>query len=125
MSKLEPARIAVASQGRNIRIERYWDVEFEPNEHATEDELVEQLRERLAESVTLHQVSDVPVGAFLSGGLDSSAIVAMMSRPKDVQLKTFSIGFAEASHDELPYARDVAARFGTDHYDLVIRPDVV
>ena len=125
VSKLEPARIAVASQGRNIRIERYWDVEFEPNEHATEDELVEQLRERLAESVVLHQVSDVPVGAFLSGGLDSSAIVAMMSRPKDVQLKTFSIGFAEASHDELPYARQVAAKFGTDHYDLVIRPDVV
>jgi asparagine synthase (glutamine-hydrolysing) len=125
VSKLEPARIAVASQGRNIRIERYWDVDFEPNEHATENELVEQLRERLAESVTLHQVSDVPVGAFLSGGLDSSAIVAMMSRPEGVQLKTFSIGFAEASHDELPYAREVAAKFGTDHYDLVLRPDVV
>ena len=125
VSKLEPARIAVASQGRKIRVERYWDVAFEPNEHATEHELVEQLRERLAESVTLHQVSDVPVGAFLSGGLDSSAIVAMMSRPDDVQLKTFSIGFAEASHDELPHARAVAAQFGTDHYDLVLRPDVV
>ena len=70
-------------------------------------------------------MSDVPVGAFLSGGLDSSAIVAMMSRPDDRQLKTFSIGFAEASHDELPYARQVAAQFGTDHYDLVLRPDVV
>ncbi len=125
VSKLEPARVAVAGQGRSIRVERYWDVDFEPNEHATEDELVEQLRERLAESVTLHQVSDVPVGAFLSGGLDSSAIVAMMSRPDDRQLKTFSIGFAEASHDELPYARQVAAKFGTDHYDLVLRPDVV
>jgi asparagine synthase (glutamine-hydrolysing) len=125
ISKLEPARIAIASQGRDIRIERYWDVDFEPNERATEDELVEELREKLAESVTLHQVSDVPVGAFLSGGLDSSAIVAMMSRPAGVQLKTFSIGFAEASHDELPYAREVAARFGTDHYDLVLRPDVV
>ena len=125
VSKLEPARFAVASQGRNLRIERYWDLDFSPNERATEDEFVEQLRDQLAEAVTLHQVSDVPVGAFLSGGLDSSAVVAMMSRPNDVDLKTFSIGFAEATHDELPYAREVAARFGTDHYDLVLRPNVV
>ena len=125
VSKLEPARFAVASQGRDIRVERYWDVDLSPNERATEAEFVEDLRERLAESVTLHQVSDVPVGAFLSGGLDSSAVVAMMSRPKDVELKTFSIGFAEASHDELPYARQVAAQFGTEHHDLVLRPNVV
>jgi asparagine synthase (glutamine-hydrolysing) len=125
VAKLEPARIAVGAQGRNLRIERYWDVDFSPNERATEAELVDELRERLAEAVTLHQISDVPVGAFLSGGLDSSAVVAMMSRPKDVDLKTFSIGFAEATHNELPYARDVAQRFNTDHYDLVLRPDVV
>jgi asparagine synthase (glutamine-hydrolysing) len=125
VSKLEPARFGVASRGRHLRIERYWDLDFSPNERATEDEFVEQLRERLAEAVTLHQVSDVPVGAFLSGGLDSSSVVALMSRPKDVQLKTFSIGFAEASHDELPYARQVATTFGTDHYDLVLRPNVV
>jgi asparagine synthase (glutamine-hydrolysing) len=125
VAKLEPARIAVGAQGRNLRIERYWDVDFSPNERATEAEFVDELRERLAEAVTLHQISDVPVGAFLSGGLDSSAVVAMMSRPKDVDLKTFSIGFAEATHNELPYARDVAERFNTDHYDLVLRPDVV
>jgi asparagine synthase (glutamine-hydrolysing) len=125
VSKLEPARFAVGTQGRNLRIERYWDVDFCPNERATEADLVEELRERLAESVTLHQISDVPVGAFLSGGLDSSAVVAMMSRPKDVDLKTFSIGFAEATHDELPHAREVAAKFRTDHYDLVLRPNVV
>jgi len=125
VSKLEPARFAVGSQGRNLRIERYWDLDFSPNDRATEEDFVEDLRERLAEAVTLHQISDVPVGAFLSGGLDSSAVVAMMSRPKDVDLKTFSIGFAEATHDELPYAREVAAKFGTDHYDLVLRPNVV
>ena len=125
VAKLEPARIAVGTQGRNLRIERYWDVDFSPNERASEAEFVDELRERLAEAVTLHQISDVPVGAFLSGGLDSSAVVAMMSRPKDVDLKTFSIGFAEATHNELPHARDVAARFDTDHYDLVLRPDVV
>src|SRR5438445_320432 len=77
VAKLEPARIAVGTQGRNLRIERYWDVDFLPNERASEAEFVDELRERLAEAVTLHQVSDVPVGAFLSGGLDSSAVVAM------------------------------------------------
>jgi asparagine synthase (glutamine-hydrolysing) len=122
VSKLEPARTALARPGRPLAVERYWDVTFEPDERATEASLVERLRELLRESVTLHQVSDVPVGAFLSGGIDSSAVVAMMARPG---LKTFSIGFAEAGFDELAHARGVAAQFGTDHHDLVLRPDVV
>jgi asparagine synthase (glutamine-hydrolysing) len=126
VSKLEPARTAVASRSNpRLRIDKYWDVQFRPNEKASEQELVEQLRALLTESVTLHQVSDVPVGAFLSGGLDSSAVVALMSRPAAGRLKTFSIGFAESQFDELRYARDVAARFQTDHHDIVIRPDVV
>ena len=125
IAKLEPARVAVASPGRPLRIERYWDVAFEPNQTATEAELVEQLRAMLTEAVVLHQVSDVPVGAFLSGGLDSSAVVALMAKPAAGRLKTFSIGFAEAGFDELPYARAVAAQFGTDHHDVVLRPDVV
>ena len=136
VSKLEPARTAVASQARpRLQIEKYWDVRFQPNERATEGELVEQLRSLLQESVTLHQVSDVPVGAFLSGGIDSSAVVALMSRGAsagadlqagaDNRLKTFSIGFTESAFDELAHAREVAARFGTDHYDLVLKPDVV
>jgi asparagine synthase (glutamine-hydrolysing) len=79
----------------------------------------------LNESVVLHQVSDVPVGAFLSGGIDSSAVVAMMAKPAAGRFKTFSIGFAEAGFDELTHARTVAKQFGTDHYDLVLRPDAV
>jgi asparagine synthase (glutamine-hydrolysing) len=125
VKKLEPACVAIGKPGQPLQIEKYWDVEFRPNETATEAELVEQLRALLAESVTLHQVSDVPVGAFLSGGLDSSAVVALMAQPAAGRLKTFSIGFAESEFDELPYARDVATRFGTDHHDLVLRPDVV
>ena len=125
VKKLEPACVATASAGRPLAIRKYWDVTFQPNETATEAELVEQLRALLVESVTLHQVSDVPVGAFLSGGLDSSAVVALMAQPAAGRLKTFSIGFAESDFDELQYARDVAAQFGTDHYDLVLRPDVV
>jgi asparagine synthase (glutamine-hydrolysing) len=125
VKKLEPARVAVARPGRPLQIQRYWDVTFEPDDKATEGELVEQLREILNESVVLHQVSDVPVGAFLSGGIDSSAVVAMMAKPAAGRLKTFSIGFAEAGFDELAHARAVAKQFGTDHYDLVLRPDAV
>jgi asparagine synthase (glutamine-hydrolysing) len=125
ISKLEPARVAIATANHAPRIERYWDVAFEPDENASEDVLVERLRERLHDAVISHQISDVPVGAFLSGGIDSSAVVALMAKPAAGRLKTFSIGFAEAGFDELAHARAVAARFGTDHYDLVLRPDVV
>jgi asparagine synthase (glutamine-hydrolysing) len=125
VAKLEPARIGIAARGQRLRVERYWDVSFRPDENATEDQLVERLREELADAVTAHQVSDVPVGAFLSGGIDSSAVVAMMAKPAAGRLKTFSIGFSESSYDELRYARQVAAAFGTDHHDLVLRPDVV
>ena len=123
--KLEPARVAIARADRPLRIERYWDVVFEPDERATEGELIERLRALLDESVALHRVSDVPVGAFLSGGIDSSAVVAALSKQQSGPVKTFSIGFEEAGFDELSYARDVAERLGTDHYDLVVRPDVV
>ena len=124
IKKLEPARTAVAVAGRPLAIERYWNVTFTPDERSTEQELIERLRELLDESVALHQVSDVPVGAFLSGGLDSSAVVATLAR-QHPGVKTFSIGFEESGFDELPHARDVAAHFGTDHHDLVLRPDVV
>jgi asparagine synthase (glutamine-hydrolysing) len=124
--KLPPARLAVADHGRALRLERYWDVEFEPDEHSTEGELVERLREVLADAVAVHEISDVPVGAFLSGGIDSSAVVATMAaRSPGRQIKTFSIGFAESGYDELAHARKVAAAFDTDHHELVLRPDVV
>ncbi len=126
VSKLAPARTAVASRTHPaLHVEKYWDVQFRPNETASEDELIEQLRALLAESVALHQVSDVPVGAFLSGGIDSSAIVALMAQPAAGRLKTFSIGFTESQFDELRYAREVASTFQTEHYDVVLKPDVV
>jgi asparagine synthase (glutamine-hydrolysing) len=125
IQKLEPARIAVATKHRPLQIERYWDVQFEPDENATEGELVERLRALLAESVSLHRLSDVPIGAFLSGGIDSSAVVATLAAQSTDPVTTFSIGFEEAGYDELVHAREVAARFGTNHHDLVLRPDVV
>jgi len=125
INKLEPGRTAVAVAGEPLRISRYWNVRFEPDETSTEDQLVERLRELLDESVATHRVADVPIGAFLSGGVDSSAVVATLVKQQPERVKTFSIGFEESRYDELQYARDVAARVGSEHYDLVVRPDVV
>jgi asparagine synthase (glutamine-hydrolysing) len=77
----------------------------------------------------MQMVSDVPIGAFLSGGVDSSAVVGLMSRHSDRPVKTYAIGFeggaAESYYDELPFARQIATRFGTDHHEIIVRPDVI
>jgi asparagine synthase (glutamine-hydrolysing) len=123
--KLEPGHILVVAAGRAPRIERYWDVRFEPDYGHGEAYFVERLRDLIEEAVRLHLVSDVPLGAFLSGGIDSSSVVAMMARHRPHPVKTFSIGFSDQDFNELAYARRVAAAFHTEHYDLVLEPDVV
>jgi asparagine synthase (glutamine-hydrolysing) len=123
--KLEPARRAVARRGQSLRLERYWDVAFEPDERSTEDELVEQLRELLRDSVREHQVGEVPVGAFLSGGIDSSAVVAAMASMNPTRVKTFSVGFREQVYDESNHAQRIASLHDTEHHHLVVEPDVV
>ena len=87
---------------------------------------MERVREKLFESVRIRLVSDVPLGAFLSGGIDSSAVVAAMAKVTDQPVKTYSIGFEgeDSFYNELPYARIVARAFGTDHHEIVVRPDV-
>jgi len=90
-----------------------------------EAELAAELRERLRDSVRAHLVADVPVGVFLSGGVDSGALTALAAEETPGQVATFSIGFEEQSFDELGLARQVARRYGTDHHELVIRPDAV
>ena len=89
------------------------------------DELAAELRERLDDSVRAHLVSDVPVGVFLSGGVDSAALTALAAEHSDAPVKTFSIGFEERSFNELPGALAVAERYGTDHHELVVRPNAV
>ena len=122
--KLQPGHwLEVSSNG--VRVERYWD--FRPGNTVVRDEseLIETLREKIREAVEIRLVSEVPLGAFLSGGVDSSTIVATMSALSAEPVKTFSIGFDEDSYNELRFARMAAKAFGTDHREFIVTPDLV
>jgi asparagine synthase (glutamine-hydrolysing) len=129
IGKLEPGHLLLAGPGRGVEVRRWWDVRFEPERGRSEEEWAEALRAELEESVRLHRVSDVPLGAFLSGGVDSSAVVAALSRESartgDEPPRTFSIGFREKEYDELEYARLAARAFGTRHRERVVEPDAL
>ena len=118
---LPPAHFLLLEEGRT-RLERYWRLPYLPKLQAPEAALEEELRARLREAVRLRLVSDVPLGAFLSGGVDSSAVVALMARESAEPVRTFSIGFREEEFDELAFARLVAERCGTRHTEWVVEP---
>jgi asparagine synthase (glutamine-hydrolysing) len=122
--KLLPGEKLVFQKGR-VTQERYWRVEFAPDGSWTLDSAAERYLELMSDAVRLQSVSDVPLGAFLSGGLDSSTVVGLLSRSSSQPVKTFSIGFETAAADELAYARIAARHFGTDHTEEVLRPDMV
>jgi len=124
MKKLPPAHLAVVENGQ-LRLERYWTLRYQPKRAEPEDALVEELRARLGEAVRLRLISDVPFGALLSGGVDSSIVVALMRREHSGPIKTFSIGFDEPRYDESAHAAAVARHFGTDHHQFIVRPDAV
>ncbi len=121
--KLAPGCIAVLEDGK-LAEERYWNLRFDrtPPQRRSAEDFVEELRHHLFEAVRLRLVSDVPLGAFLSGGIDSSAVVAIMSRVGAKPVKTFSIGFDEKDFSEVTYARQVARLYETDHHEEVLRP---
>jgi asparagine synthase (glutamine-hydrolysing) len=122
IAALPPGHL-LTSDETGVRVRRWWDVSFRrPEPPPSEEEAVEGLRTRLQEAVRSHLVSDVPFGAFLSGGIDSSTVVALMSRELDRPVRTFAAGFAgaDAEVSELPYARLVAEHYETDHHEVVI-----
>ena len=123
--KLPPAHTLEFERGE-IRIRKYWDLpEYGTHHPKSEEECLEELETRLAEAVRIRLISDVPLGAMLSGGTDSSTVVALMARASSAPVKTFAIGFTQADFDESKYARIVAEKFGTEHHELILEPDVV
>ncbi len=124
--KLAPGSHLTFKDGR-ARVEQYWDFPYEkPQENParSENECLEELRALLDESVRIRMESEVPLGAFLSGGVDSSTVVGLMARHATQPVKTFSIGFHEDSYNELKYARIAAQSFGTDHHEFIVTPDI-
>ena len=122
--KLPPAHVMEWSKGR-IHIRQYWNLpplgSFDPK---SEEECLEELEARFSEAVRIRLMSDVPLGALLSGGVDSSAVVAMMARFSSCRVRTFSIGFSHADFNEASHARLVAQRFDTEHHELFVDPQI-
>ena len=124
VSKLLPAGVLSWHRGE-VRVRRYWAPPYEPKRDASVEADREECLELLRESVRLRLRSDVPVGAFLSGGVDSSVVVALMAEASPEPVRTYSIGFDEPGFNELPYARTIAERFGTRHTEDVVRLDAI
>jgi asparagine synthase (glutamine-hydrolysing) len=128
IAKLPPAHwltLDLTPEGPVLRVERYWSLAHVPKLRISAAEAGEALREKLTEAVRLRMISDVPLGAFLSGGVDSSLIVGLMAGLSHRPVQTFSIGFEEAAFNELAHARRVAERWGTDHHEFVVAPDAL
>lgn len=124
IKKLEPGHLLTWKNGE-AKIERYWSLDFTTKIEISEQEAGERAIDLLSDAVRVRLMSDVPLGAFLSGGIDSSAVVALMSQLSESRVKTFSIGFEEQDFSEIEHARRVAERFGTDHHEFIVRSNAV
>lgn len=124
--KLPPAHwLTFDLETRGMRVCSYWTPQYSPKSAASFEDTAAELRQLLSEAVKLRLISDVPLGGLLSGGVDSSIVVGLMAEHSSRPVKTFSIGFEEDGFNELPYAREVARRFGTEHHELIVRPQAV
>jgi asparagine synthase (glutamine-hydrolysing) len=124
IQKLPPGHLALWANG-HMTVRQYWDVPaYSVCEPRSEEECLEELETRLAEAVRMRLISDVPLGALLSGGVDSSLIVALMARASNAPVKTFSVGFSKSDFNEAQHARRVARCFGTEHHELHVEPNI-
>jgi asparagine synthase (glutamine-hydrolysing) len=124
--KLPPGHCLSFSERDGLNVQRYWDLDYQPKLEGSDDDLVDQLEQEIIDSLRHHIVSDVPVGAFLSGGLDSTLVVSMlMKHVTQEPIQTFSIGLPYQQFDEAPYAKMVAEKYGTHHHEQIIRPSLV
>lgn len=119
--KLLPAHILIFKDGQ-MRIEKYWQLDYENKIDISEKDAQEQVLRLLLDAVRIRLYSDVPLGAFLSGGIDSSVIVGLMSEISRQRIKTFSIGFDESDYNELRFARNIAKHFTTEHHEFIVKP---
>ncbi len=127
IKKLPPAHYLIYDSFGNIKIECYWKLNFNSHEKINGDDetYCRLIRENLEESVKYRLISDVPLGAFLSGGIDSSLVVGIMAKNGAKPVKTFSIGFEEGKFNELDFARIVSKHFGTDHHEFIVKPNAI
>lgn len=124
VKKLPPAHVMTYDiNTEQKKISCYWKLPEYKNNRYSEKELLYELEKLLEDAVRIRMISDVPLGAFLSGGIDSSLVVAMMSRVSGKPVKTFSIGFEESKYNELPFAKLIAGHFNTDHHEIIVKPD--
>jgi len=124
--KVQPANLIVLSQSDwTVNKDQYWQMPAYGKASDSPEVWQERIREKFEETIDLHRVSDVPVGAFLSGGLDSSAVTAALAEKSGTPITTFSIGFQERSFSELDYAKQVSERYGTNHIEEVVTPEAV
>ncbi len=121
--KLEPGHCLSVTYSA-VRLRRYWEPKFEPDASRQPEDAVEELRALAADAVDRRMISDVPLGAFLSGGVDSSGVVALMAQRAPDRVKTFSIGFHDKKYDELRYANMMVDRYKTDHRERIVTPDI-
>jgi asparagine synthase (glutamine-hydrolysing) len=122
--KLPPAHYLILQPGAEPKITEYWDVDFSTRTPLSREQAEGSLLELLQDSTACRMIADVPLGAFLSGGVDSSAVVALMSRVSREPVKTCSIGFSDKKHDETPYAREVASLFNTEHSEYFVQENL-
>jgi asparagine synthase (glutamine-hydrolysing) len=127
IKKLQPAHYLLVSFKDMVTVHsrRYWEIEFNPDFSRSQSQWEEEIRECLSETVRQHMISDVPLGAFLSGGIDSGSVVSMMAMNTNRPVKTFSIGYKNEAFSELKYARQVAEKYGCEHHEEVLEPESI